>query len=319
MLLTGNSAVFGYMLPSDETVAGLLNDRFRRTAVSAHVFNLAFFTTYQVKDAVIIHQALAYAPDVIIHAVTLADFAHQAPLPFPVDAEFFRQNSLEVQRLAAERPPGLTQPLEVYELQQLPTSAQLWWMHFGEVGALVRAEVRELARAARMIMGPAETTSAAGPGTISLAYDCDETKAAAARDFQDWEQWNILAYLEHIRAATGVQVVLVNWPMAKQPVSDCYNVRYPTALVEQYEGRLRQQAERRRLPYVDLGDVIPPEEFRDSLHLTVNGQHIVAEWLAPLLEQEIAAVLQRKRGSHAEPAGSLSSLEVPSDPTGSGP
>ena len=302
MLLTGNSAVFGYMLPSDETVAGLLNDRFRRTAVSAHIFNLAFFTTYQVKDAVIVHQALAYAPDIIVHAVTLADFAHQAPLPFPVDAEFFRQNSLEVQRLAAERPPGLTEPLAAYELQPLPTPARRRWMHLGEVGAMVRAEVRELARAARAIMGPVEATPVV-PGPISLAYDCDETKAAAARDFQDWEQWNILAYLEHIRATTGVQVVLVNWPMAKQPVSDCYNVRYPAALVEQYEGWLRREAETRRLPYVDLSDVVPAEEFRDSLHLTVNGQHIVAEWLAPLLEQEIAAVLQRKRGSHAEPAG----------------
>lgn len=76
----GSSAVYGYPLPPEEAFTALINERFVADDVPAHLFNLAFVASYQVRDALLIAQALAYQPDVIVYPVTLADFPHRAPL-----------------------------------------------------------------------------------------------------------------------------------------------------------------------------------------------------------------------------------------------
>jgi len=49
--LVGNSAMYGFPLAVEDSFAYRMNDDFVRRGVPAHVFNLGFVTTYQVKDA----------------------------------------------------------------------------------------------------------------------------------------------------------------------------------------------------------------------------------------------------------------------------
>ena len=53
----------------------------------------------------------------------------------------------------------------------------------------------------------------------------------------------------------------------------------------------------RGLGYVDLHDLLPPELFVDSLHVTAEGHHRIAEQLAPVVE-----TMLRDLGEHRSAA-----------------
>ncbi len=72
--------------------------------------------------------------------------------------------------------------------------------------------------------------------------------------------------------------------LAHEPLGDCYNVRYSNALVAELIQFLHEQTAARGLAYLDLHDLLPPEEFFDSLHPTLAGHQRIAEYLAAALE-----------------------------------
>jgi len=284
----GNSAVFGYPLLPSETFSAALNARFAATGVPAHVFNLGFVTTYQLKDALIVREALAYAPRVIVYALTLTEFMHIAPTPYPIDVEFFRANAPATLRFAAERPPGLAEPLDRYRVFLDGPWEFLRALHLDQIGALVHAAVRRGADAVRQHWFPEYAGKSPPLDARQTTYDCDKTKRDALSAYYEWQQWNILDFLQQLRDTLGIDIVIVNWPVAHEPVDDCYNVRYPAALVQQYNQWLAEQAQRRAFAYVDVHDLLPSDAFVDSLHVTASGHQAIAEHLAPMLEARVA-------------------------------
>lgn len=293
VLLIGNSAIYGFPLPVEETVAYLLNRLFSRDRVAAHVFNLAAVATYQLKDALIIHEALKYRPDMIVYPLTLAefarypatlaDFAQLPPQPWHGLLQVFESNRGTIQALAKEQPAGLSEPVDLFN-KFLENSGTSWYgLAQEQLGTLIRTAARAHARSLLRRLVPDAPPQTELPGR-QTHYDCGQTKRQMDLYYRDWQRWNIIAYLAQIRDATGVTVVLVNWPVAHEPVGDCYNVRYTNAALEQYDVWLRAQAEERQLPYVDLHDMLRADEFVDSLHVMAPGQRKIAERLAPVLE-----------------------------------
>jgi len=84
---------------------------------------------------------------------------------------------------------------------------------------------------------------------------------------------------------TRVEVLVVNWPVAKEPVEDCYNVRFPAEAISDHARWLAGEAARRQLHHVDLHDYLPPEDFVDSLHLNAEGNRKVADRLQTELDR----------------------------------
>jgi len=121
------------------------------------------------------------------------------------------------------------------------------------------------------------------------AYDCAATLATEERN-EAWASWNILAYLEDLRRTRGIDVVVAHWPVNHQPSGACYNLRTSTARLTQFLDWLRAESAARGLEYVDLHDLLRPDEFLDSLHLTAEGNRHVAAALAPVVE----SVLRRR-------------------------
>ena len=299
VFLYGNSAVFGYSLRPQDSFAYGLNERFDRRRIPAHIFNLGFAMTYQLKDALIMRASLTYQPDVIVYGVTLSDFEHVAPSPFFGIMQFFDVNRALALQFAAERPAGLEEPLEIYRsllsmvsLEHSPAQ-QLW-----QLGAAIRAAAREHAR---RIPGKTSPDLPDDPEWTArrrtLRYDCGRIKEGIEQRFKDWQQWNILAYLKQLSDSTGVPVAIINWPVANEPVDDCYNVRYTNAALAEYNQWLAEQAHAAGFAYIDLHDFLSPEDFVDSLHVAPRGHRKLAERLAPFLDTWLSHIASDRRTS----------------------
>lgn len=296
IFLAGNSAVYGFPLPADESLAAVLNRRFDEDHVKTHVFNLAAVLTYQLKDALILRESLRYHPDVIVYAVTLSEFAH-----FPVEraaftdlsywtwrslVEFFVNNRSATLAFAGEQPSGLSEPLDIYRQFLVTAPAP-----FGDgtalrlVGAFIRSVVRESAQKLLKRAVPDLTVASLEGAGRQTTYDCEKITREREPLYRHWQDWNIIAFLEQLHASTGAPVLVVNWPVAYEPVGDCYNVRYPTVALDAYDEWLHAETEKRGLGYLDLHDLLPAGDFIDSLHVTAQGQRKIASAISPDLER----------------------------------
>jgi hypothetical protein len=285
----GNSGIFGLPVAARDTSVEVMNRSFVRDAIPARVYNLGYVFAYQIKDALIVREALRYRPDVIVYASTLSDQAHVSLVQFPPLIKFFNANSRAVDRFADEKPRGLAEPLANYQTMQKdvirPRAA---WQSLRDSGLMLRVAASHWARDIRQSWFPG--ASWAKPKVRRPApYKCGEVKQEFQKYFSDWQSWSTLAYLEQVREETGAEIIVVNWPVARDQRGDCYNARYTTSALAEYSRWLRSETERRRLHYVDLQDVLPASEFVDSAHLNAAGHRRVAG----ILGGKLRDVLQR--------------------------
>jgi hypothetical protein len=298
--LFGDSAVFGFPLPADQSFSAVINNRFAAAGVPAHVFNLAWVFTYQPRDALILHEALAYAPDVIVDALTLSNFLHVAPLPWPPPmVRFFELNTDALARLTTTPPPGLAEPFEDYR----PVAERSVWLvatdRLHQLGSLAHVAAHQHASSLARRLGteprpePSPRRPRIGP------YDCQATLKDNATMYTEFERWNPLEDLANIRARTGKAVLVINWPTARDPNGDCYNRRYGAALLAEYNRWLSAETTRLGLPYLDLHDLLEPTEFFDTLHVTPAGHQRIAERVAQVLEPMLRARLAVAAGGGA--------------------
>jgi len=296
IFLLGNSAVYGHPLPVDQTFEAELDRRLAQQRPSAHVYNLGHVYTYHLKDALILRESLDYAPDLVVYGLTLADLKHRVPVPLPPLRTFFETNAPAVARLAAERPRGLTEPFERYRQVLGPPSPGAPLRAWRQMGRLARLAARAHARRLRhrwfdpspppeTTMPPEALEETKGEGR----YRCPETRQTFRRLFPGrWWEWNVLAYLEQVRARTGADVVVVNLPVAHEPRGGCYNARMPRRAFSRYRGWLEEEARRRSLPLVDLHDLLAPEDFFDSVHPRPAAHRRIAEALLPVTRERLA-------------------------------
>ncbi len=294
ILLAGSSSVFGFPFPADRTFAHRINQQFDASAFPAHVFNLAFVNPYQLRDAIIINEARRFAPDIILYPVTLAEFRHAAPVLWPPVIRFFDVNRQAVANLAGDAPPGLDEPLRRYQrVLTRPNARSAALEYVRESGSFIRSGARLHARSLATAIGGSLPPLANTSPPRSGRYNCAETRAVMTRQFSNWEDWTILPYLDELRQRDGVEVVLVSWPIAHEPIDDCYNVRNTDAAVGEFSAWMREQTAARNLPYVDLHTLLAPEYFLDSLHVSAEGHTRVAEALADALEPIVIDRLRR--------------------------
>jgi hypothetical protein len=288
--LLGSSAVFGFPLAAEQTLSADLNARLAQERIAAHVFNLAMVNPDQVRDAVILDAVLAYQPDAIVYPLTLGEFSHLAPTRYPPLVNFFAANLDRLQRLTDAPPEGLTEPFELYRGfvdNQRAMRSPLAWSR--DSATLLRAGLRDRGRRlARALTGSAPPVDSVTRGR-QTKYNCERTKTDTAVRFgDDWASWNILAELDALQRERGIPVLIVYWPVAHEPVGDCYSVRYTNTQMSEFGAFLQQQTAARGLAYLDLHDLLPPDLFLDSLHVSAAGQERIATALAPALEALLA-------------------------------
>jgi hypothetical protein len=293
VLVLGSSGPFGYPLPASQAAPAELDRLLVADGLPARAFNLGFVNTYQLRDAFIARAALAYDPAVIVYPLTIAEFQHVAPAVYPPLIEFFKDNAGALEALVSNPLPGLVDPILRYGLwlSGIPRT-DLVTARLRQVGAVSRALVRAVGedgirRATGRFDGPPPPTLQPMP-----SYDCAATLAAEEKD-RAWRTWDILAYLEELQRTRGIDVVVVHWPLNHQPSGACYDQRVSDARLAQFLEWLKADTAERGLAYVDLHDLLRPDEFLDSLHLTAEGNRRVAAALAPAVENVVRRRMAR--------------------------
>ena len=280
----GSSAVYGLPLPVHATFADLINQQYAADGVSAHLFNLAFVAPYQVRDAMIIDQALAYEPDVILYPMTLAEFRHLAPIAYPTFAHFFNMNDGALRALADQPPKGLEEPFARYMQNLARTeSTRHATDELQDAGLYARRAARAAGESIAAALNSPRPPFRSQQPPRQRNYNCAKTLTTIAKEYRDWKTWSILPYLAELQRTRGIRVLVVHWPVAHEPVDDCYSIRYTAAGVADCSAWLREETARHDLAYLDLRDLLAADLFIDSIHVSRAGHRQIADQIVPAL------------------------------------
>jgi hypothetical protein len=279
VLVLGDSSIWGILLDNDETLSGCLNARgIDIDGRRARFFNLGYPTMSVLKDALLLNQAMAVNPDLILWPLTLESMSRDEQL----DAPLVQNNADDVRRLIATH--GLA--LDAHD-------ARLVDLSFAEQTLV--GQRRPLADWYRLQMFGI-------PWAMTRIDQVYPDFTPRTNDFEadiSWKQFAEPQVLDEAALALDVldagaaiagdvPLLLINEPIfiADGRNSDLrYNLWYPRWAFDAYREVIRTHAERRNWWYADLWDAVPPAEFTDSpAHLTPAGSRMFCDRVAGLLE-----------------------------------
>lgn len=279
VIVIGDSSVWGYLLPSADTLTAQLN-RSNTTMPDGRLlraYNLGYPVMSLTKDLLLLDMARSFTPDLVVWCVTLESF--------PTDKQLFppllQNNPAAVRALAARYALRtavddarfvqrdfvartlLGQRRNLADLLRLQLYAPLW------AATAIDQEIPET-YVRRMEDLPADLTFAGfTPGTLTqqdLAFD------VLAAGFE---------------AARSAELLLVNEPMFVSAGANSnlrYNFFYPRWAYDQYRSWLADAARENNWRYVDWWDAVAAAEFTDSaVHMSPAGTGQLANKLAAAL------------------------------------
>lgn len=280
VLLIGDSGTWGWYLNNDDTLAGQLNAMNLETADGRHVvvYNLGYPVMSLTKDLLLLDEAMAYDPDLVLWPVTLQSFARGRQLQHPL----LQNNAPRVRSL-----------IRAHDLNLDPDDERFVGRSLLE--ETVTGRRRDLADLLRLqALGLPWTTTGidqAIPKEIPLRstdlepdeswLDLDTERPLTAADLA----LDVLA--AGMQLSAEIPVVLINEPMFVSDGANSdvrYNTFYPRWAYDRYRDILGEAAATAGWRYLDLWDAIAPDEFADTpVHLTPDGTRQYAALLAGAL------------------------------------
>jgi hypothetical protein len=278
VLLIGDSSIWGTLLTPVHTLAGQLNSKsISACGTTARVYNLGYPYISLLQELMILDEARRYQPDMVVWLITLESM--------PADKQFGSP-------LVANNPERVQQIITKYQLPMDPNDPAL--IHASNWDQTLVGKRRAIADLIRLQMY----------GALWSATDIDqfypENYERAQTDFEPDEEFHGLkppASLEGFLAldvldagmsAANVPTLLVNEPIliSNGRNSDIrYNFFYPRWAYDEYRLMLREFANKHSLPYLDLWDIVPMQEFTNSaVHLTPAGESILADKIAAAIQ-----------------------------------
>ncbi|PJF29959.1 MAG: hypothetical protein CUN52_05700 [Phototrophicales bacterium] len=267
VLLVGDSATWGFLLPPTQTLAQQLTDRHYLLADGRRVvaYTIAHPVMSLTKDLLLLDEALNHQPDMVVWLVTMQSFSHERQLSAPIT----QRNPARIRRLIAD-----------YNLPLNPDDPRFIRLNFGD-NTLI-GQRRILADWMRIqfygVMWQFTGIDHVVMNAISRRNDFDA-------DFS-WENFDApqslsaddLAF-DLIRAGHqmvgDIPLIIVNEPMFIADGRNShvrYNTFYPRWAYNQYREQFAQFADEYTWRYCDLWDAMPPDSFTDSpVHMTADA------------------------------------------------
>jgi hypothetical protein len=268
VLVAGDSSTWGWFLQADETytaninAAGLQLEDGRRIVT----YNIGYPVMSLTKDLILLHDAQAYQPDMVVWLVSAQSFPHDVQNASPVD---------------------------------------LWWdsPYYPDTPPVVpfweRTIIGQRLSLAQWLRH--QTWGAAWSATGIDQYIPDDFERTP-NDLEDSLAWGVI-YAEQVDLTTdnlafdvlregvglfpSIPVIVVNEPIfiADGENSEVrYNSLYPRWAYDAYRGLLQAEADDAAWHYADWWDVMPPDAFSDSpVHLTPEGATQLADRLHTLI------------------------------------
>ncbi|MDX2075740.1 MAG: SGNH/GDSL hydrolase family protein [bacterium] len=279
VLLVGDSATWGFLLPSDETLASQLTDMGYLLADGRRVvaYNIGHPVMSLTKDLLLLDEAMTYQPDMVIWLVTLQSFSDKRQLGVPMT-----QNN----------PQRLRDLISTYGLSFNPDDKRFNIPDF--FGQTLIGQRRALADWLRIQLYGA-MWSATGIDHVVNDYtlrrsDFDED--ISWENFDDPQLFTVddiafdLIRAGHERVGE-IPLIIVNEPMfiSTGQNSDLrYNNFYPRWAYDSYRALFAELAAANNWQYCDLWDAMPAESFTDSpVHMTAEATGDVSRLLGEML------------------------------------
>jgi lysophospholipase L1-like esterase len=274
VLLIGDSSVWGTLLRPQETLAGQL----RAMAIpacgkTAHVYNLGYPYISLMQELMILDEALQYQPDMVVWLITLESL--------PTDKQFGSP-------LVANNPERVRELIAKYGLNADPNDETL--VHASKWDQTFVSQRRALANLLRLQIYGAMWAATGIDQYYPESYERAQIDLEASDDFHKLKSlenalaWDVLD--AGMRAVPNT--ILINEPIlvSNGLNSDIrYNFFYPRWAFDEYRVLLNEFAVERNLPYLDLWDIAPIEEFTNSgVHLTPAGEEMLADKIAPAIQ-----------------------------------
>lgn len=196
---------------------------------------------------------------------------------------FFNMNYASLHKLTEVPPAGLAEPFARYAKDFARSAASRHSTdQLHDTGMFTRAAVRtaSVSIATALNSQPPRFHSGIGRRTT---YACAETRKIMARDFRNWKDWSILPYLADLQRSRGIRVLMVHWPVAHDPIDDCYSARFTNVAVADFSEWLRAETTHWGLAYLDLSTLLAADAFTDTIHVTTSGHQQVADSVARVL------------------------------------
>jgi hypothetical protein len=274
VLLIGDSSVWGTLLTNEQTLAGQLNaNPIAACGKMVHAYNLGYPTISLTKDLMILDQAKAYQPDLVIWLTTLESFPNDKQLFSPIVAN----NAERVQHLVT----AYHLPIDSHDPALVHPSK--WQQTFV-------SQRRAIADLIRLQIYGALWASTGIDQIYPKNYEHAQIDLQPNKDFHKLTALNNALAFAVLDAGMSVapNMMLVNEPIliSNGANSDIrYNFFYPRWAYDDYRHMLSERAATNHWNYLDLWDLVPRTEFTNSaIHLTPAGEKLLAGKIAQAIQ-----------------------------------
>ncbi len=279
VILIGDSATWGFLLPPEETLAAHLNGLQLQAPDGRPMrfYNLGYPVMSLTKDLLILSRALAYQPDLIVWLATLESFPYDKQLYPP---------------LLQNNPGPVRALIQTYGLRLDPNDPA--FQSPGFAGRTLVGARRPLADLLRLqLYGPLWAATGVDqdlpanytPWARDLEPDLGFHNLQPPHLAESDLAFDVLAAGRTLAGPTPL--LLVNEPMAisqGQNSSLRYNFFYPRWAYDDYRQIIARWATAHGWAYLDAWDAIAPGEFTNSaVHLSPQGSRQFAGLLAPAI------------------------------------
>jgi hypothetical protein len=266
VIILGNSAIWGFWLTPNETIAPQLNEMGYLLADNKRVvmYNLAYPFPYSVRDLLVLDEVMQYQPDMVIWVMTMGSL--YSPFQFDV--------------VVAHNPDRVRHLIDGYGLDLDPNDSRFISTDF--YSQTIINQRRELTEWLRLQLY-GMMWGATGIDHIIKPYVLN------SNDVEDKLSWGIFDPATQFtaddlffnvidvgyRLVGDIPLILINQPMfiATGVNSDLrYNSGYPRWVFDLYRELFSGLATEKLWLYCDLWDALPNEFFTDTpFHMTPEG------------------------------------------------
>jgi hypothetical protein len=283
VIVLGDSSVWGTLLEPQQTLSGKLNSANLHTCDGRllQFYNLGYPTLSLTKDLLLLDDARAYQPDMVVWLVTLESF--------PLSSQLFSP-------LVANNTDRIRELISTHHLDLDLMDPNLVKQTFYD--RTILGQRRSLADWLRLQMYGVMWSSTG----IDQVYPNDYPPAQRDFDqdvsFHDLQPpqlpegalaWDVLN--AGMQAAGDLPLLLINEPIlvSSGQNSDLrYNFFYPRWAYDEYRRELAVLAGQNGWHYLDAWDLVPEGEFTNSaIHLTPAGSQMLADRVAQQLGKTI--------------------------------
>src|SRR5687768_110458 len=275
VFLIGDSSIWGTLLTPEQTLAGQLNSsELSACGRTVRAYNLGYPYISLMQELMILDEALQYQPDMVIWLITLESL--------PEDKQFGSS-------LVANNPERVRELIAKYELNADPKDSAL--VNASKWDQTFVSRRRELFDLIRLQMHGVLWASTGIDQFYPESYERAQIDLEPSNEFHNLKSLQNTLAMDVLDA--GMNAALVPTILVNEPIlisnglnSDIrYNFFYPRWAYDEYRVLLNEYASERNLPYLDLWDLVPLNEFTNSgVHLTPAGEALLTDKVAEAIQ-----------------------------------